>query len=796
LAFLEYFCNMIKNGCLLLLFLFSIQLIGQEKYTLSGTVKELSNGEDLIGLTIFVKELPGTGTVSNVYGFYSLTLPKGEYTIQYSFVGYTTQEYKINFNQNIKKNVELGESANELDVFEVSAEKEDENIRSTEMSVTKIDMKEIESIPVLFGERDIMKTIQLMPGVATGGEGSTGFFVRGGSSDQNLILLDEAPVYNASHLLGFFSVFNSDAIKDVKLYKGGMPAQYGGRLSSVMDIKMKDGNSKQLAVSGGLGLISSKLTIEAPIVKDKGSFIISGRRTYLEVFTQLSSNETVKKSTLYFYDLNLKANYRLGEKDRVFLSGYFGKDVLGLDDRFGVNWGNSTATLRWNHLFNDKLFSNTSLIYSNYNYNIKIEAAEFEISSKIQDLTLKEDLDFYLNDKNKIKFGGSFVHHTFAPGEFSATGELNNINELVIEKRYSLESGLYLSNEQKVTDLFSLTYGVRFSNFTQVGPGEIYGFNEDGSISDTTNYNNWQKVASYNGLEPRLSAKLELNEFSSIKASYARSNQYLHLLSNSSSGSPTDTWMPSSNNIKPEVSDQVALGYFRNLKNNTYEFSAETYYKILDNAIDYKNGAEISLNPTVEGELLFGEGRAYGLELFLKKKKGKFTGWISYTLAKSEQKFVAINRGEWYSAKQDRTHDLSIVGMYALSDRVKLSSTFVYYTGNAVTFPSGKYQIDNQTINLYSDRNGSRMPNYHRMDIGLTWDGKEYKEIKNLETGEMEKVKKKFTSSWNFSIYNLYARENAYSIAFQENEDNPAQTEIIRTSLFKIIPSVSYNFKF
>lgn len=781
---------------LLLTFLISFSAFAQEKFTLSGNVKDLSDGEDLIGLTISVKEMPGTGTVSNVYGFYSLTLPKGEYTIVYTYVGYQTQEYKMNFNQNIKKNIELGVDANDLEVFEITAEKEDENVRTTEMSVTKIDMKEIESIPVLFGERDVLKTIQLMPGVATGGEGSAGFFVRGGSADQNLILLDEAPVYNASHLLGFFSVFNSDAIKDLKLYKGGMPAEFGGRLSSVMDIKMKDGNSKELAVSGGLGLISSKLTIEAPIVKDKGSFIISGRRTYLEVFTKLSNNENIKNSTLYFYDLNLKANYRLGEKDRVFLSGYFGKDVLGLKDQFGINWGNSTATLRWNHLFNDKLFSNTSLIYSNYNYRIGIEAAEFEIASKIQDLTIKEDIDFYLNDKNKIKFGGSVVHHTFAPGEFSSTGELNNINELAIEKRYSLESGLYLSNEQKVSDLFSVTYGLRFSNFTQVGPGEIYTFEEDGSISDTTNYTDWQTVSSYNGLEPRLSAKYQLNEFSSLKASYSRSNQYLHLLSNSSTASPTDTWMPSSNNIKPEVSDQVALGYFRNLKNNAYEFSSEIYYKVLDNAIDYKNGAEVSLNPTVEGELLYGIGRAYGLELFLKKKKGKFTGWISYTLAKSENKFDDINRGKWYSAKQDRTHDLSVVGMISLSERVKISSTFVYYTGNAVTYPTGKYQIDNQTINLYSDRNGSRMPSYHRMDIGLTLENKKYKEVKNFETGEIEKVKKKVESNWNFSIYNLYARENAYSISFQEKEDNPAQTEIIQTSLFKMIPSISYNFKF
>jgi hypothetical protein len=787
---------MIRGLLIITTILFSISAFAQEKYTVSGTVKDLNDGEDLIGLTIFVKELPGTGTVSNVYGFYSLTLPEGEYTIQYSFVGYKTQEHKINFNQNIKKNIELGVDANDLETFEVSAEKEDENIRNTEMSVAKIDMKEIESIPVLFGERDILKTIQLLPGVATGGEGNGGFFVRGGSADQNLILLDEAPVYNASHLLGFFSVFNSDAIKDLTLYKGGMPAEYGGRLSSVMDIKMKDGNSKKFSASGGIGLISSKLTLEGPLVKDKGSFMISGRRTYVDVFTKLSSDETINSTSLYFYDLNLKANYRFGKNDRVFLSGYFGKDVLAIKDRFGFNWGNSTATLRWNHLFNDKLFSNTSFIYSNYNYNILIEAAEFEIASKIQDLTIKEDIDFYLNDRNKIKFGGSVVHHTFAPGAFSSTGDMNNINNLEIENRYSFESGLYASNDQKITDLFSITYGLRFSNFTQVGPGEIYTYDDEGQITDTTNYDNWETVSSYNGLEPRLSAKYQLNENSSLKASYARSNQYLHLLSNSSSASPTDTWMPSSNNIKPEVSDQVALGYFKNFKKNMFEFSSEIYYKVLDNTIDYRNGAEITLNPTVESELFYGEGRAYGLELFLKKRKGNFTGWVSYTIAKSENRFDGLNRGEWFSAKQDRTHDLSVVGMFSISERVKLSSTFVFYTGNAVTFPTGKYEIDNQTVNLYSDRNGSRMPNYHRLDVGLTLDNKKFKQKKNRETGELEKVRKKIESSWNFSIYNLYGRENAYSISFQENEADPTKTEIIQLSLFKMIPSVSYNFKF
>lgn len=779
-----------------LLLFFALNAFCQEKFTLSGNIKDASNGEDLIGVTIYVKELPGTGTVTNIYGFYSLTLPKGEYTIQYSYIGYALQEYKLNFNQNIKKNIELGSDAQELEEFKVTAELEDENVRSTEMGVSKIDIKEIESIPVLFGERDVMKTMQLMPGVKSGGEGSAGFFVRGGSADQNLILLDEAPVYNASHLLGFFSVFNSDAIKDVKLYKGTMPAEFGGRLSSVMDIKMKEGNSKELEVSGGIGLISSKLTVEGPIVKDRGSFIVSGRRTYADMFLVFSKDEAQRNASLYFYDLNVKANYRINEKNRIFLSGYFGRDNLGFNDLFGFNWGNATGTFRWNHLFSDKLFSNTSLIYSHYNYKINIEAANFDIASKIEDLTLKQDLDYFINSNNTLKFGGGVIYHMFDPGKISSTVENGVLNNTKIEDRYSFESALYVSNEQKIGSLLTLTYGLRYSNFTQIGPGEIYEYDDDGDVSDTTSYDRFEKVVSYNGLAPRFFAKYSLNETSSLKASYARSYQYLHLLSNSSSGSPTDAWMPSSNNIKPEIADQVGIGYFKNLKSNAYEFSIETYYKVLDNAIDYRTGAEVTLNATVEGELLYGEGRAYGLELFLKKKKGKFTGWLSYTLARSESKFADIDKGAWFPTKQDRTHDISLVGILALGERVKLSSTFVYYTGNAVTFPTGKYVIDNQTINLYSQRNGSRMPNYHRMDIGLTLDNKKYKEIKNPDTGEIEKIKKKVESSWNFSVYNVYGRENAYSITFQEDENDPTKTEIVQLSLFKIIPSISYNFRF
>ena len=515
---------------------------------------------------------------------------------------------------------------------------------------------------------------------------------------------------------------------------------------------------------------------------------------YIDAFKGLSSNETINNAILYFYDLNLKANYQFGEKDRLFVSGYFGRDKFGLADRFNINYGNATATVRWNHLYNDKLFSNTSFIYSNYDYEIDIKAAGFSINSKIRDYTLKQDVDFFWNEKNKLKFGGSVIHHTFDPGKISSTGE--SIGDSKIENRYAIESGLYISNEQKFNTSWSATYGIRYSNFTQIGPGEIYSYDTDGEVKDSTKYTENNIISTYHGIEPRLSLNYVLNESSSIKTSYNRMYQYLHLLSNSSGGNPTDAWLPTSNNTKPEIADQVALGFFKNFKNNTYEFSVETYFKTMQNTVDYRTGAEILLNPTVEGELLYGKGRAYGFELYLKRKKGNFTGWISYTFARTEVQFNDINNGAWYPAKQDRTHDVSVVLMYALSERIKLSSTFVFYTGNAVTFPTGKYVVDGQTINLYSDRNGSRMPNYHRLDIGLTLEGKEYKLITNPQTGVKEKKDRKNHSSWNFSIYNVYARENAYSFTFREKEDNPSQTEIVQLSLFKIVPAITYNFNF
>ena len=778
------------------LFLLSIASFSQENFTISGTLKDASTGEDFIGARISVLELPTKGTITNTYGFYSLTLPKGNYTIQYKSIGFGLTEFKVELNQNVTNNLELKPEDKVFDAVVVSTTKEDENITSGEMGVEKLSVKDIEAIPVIFGEKDIFKTMQLLPGVKSAGEGSSGFYVRGGGADQNLILLDEAPVYNASHLLGFFSVFNSDALKDVKLYKGGAPAEFGGRLSSVMDIKMKDGNSKNLSVSGGIGVISSRLTIEAPIVKDKGSFIISGRRTYVDMFLKLSKNESLNKSTLYFYDLNAKANYRLGDKDRIFLSGYFGRDNFGFSDQFGIDWGNATGTMRWNHIYSEKLFGNTSLIFSNYNYKVKFGGGNetFQIGSEIQDINLKEDFDWFINSNNTFKFGGNIIYHTFKPGEIeTGTGINFELND--IQKRYSLESSAYVSNEQKIKKRWVLTYGLRYDNFTQIGPGDFYTYNKAGDVIDTSTFDKWKPVESYNGLSPRLAANFIINEKSSIKASYSRTYQFVHLVSNTTSASPTDIWLPSSSNIKPEIADQYALGYFRNFYNNMYEFSTEVYYKDMQNTIDYRDGAEVTLNPTVEGELLYGIGRAYGAEILLKKKKGKFTGWLSYTISRTERLFEEVNNNSWYPAKQDRLHDIAIVGIYTFNKRLTASATWVYYTGNAVTFPSGKYEIDGQVVNYYTERNGYRMPDYHRLDIGVTLYDKGFKTVKDPDSGEEKQVPRKWEGSWNFSVYNAYGRENAYSITFKENPET-GQTEAVQLALFKIIPSVTYNFKF
>jgi hypothetical protein len=766
---------------LLLLLIGTLHAAAQQKLTVSGTVRDLSTGEQLIGATIQVPELKGTGTVTNEYGFYSLTLPAGNYTLEVTYSGYAMQKQSIALQKGMKLDIKLGSSARELKEVVVSSQAKNSNVTAAQTGVEKLDIKDIKDIPVLFGERDVLKTLQLLPGVKSAGEGNSGFYVRGGSADQNLILLDEAPVYNASHLLGFFSTFNSDAIKNVTMYKGNMPAQYGGRLSSVLDVKMNDGDNENFGVSGGLGLISSKLQVEGPIVKKKSSFLVTARRTYADAFLKLSKDSTINNNKLYFYDINAKANYNFSDKDQVYLSGYFGKDKIGVGSVFGIDWGNTTGTLRWNHIFNDKLFSNTSLIYSKYNYTISIRsgATDFDIISRIQDWNLKQEFQLFSNPRNSIRFGFNSIYHTITPGEIRSSGI--NIKSSALQKRYSWENALFVNNDWKATSRLNVNYGIRATTFSVLGSGDFYNFNNKGDAVDTTHYKNGEFVKTYFNIEPRISLAYILNPASSIKASYARNTQNLHLLSNATSSNPTDRWVPSSNVIKPEIADQVALGYYRNFADNHYEFSVEGYYKNMQNQIDYRDAADIYGNETVEGQLLFGKGRAYGIEFYVKKKYGRFTGWIGYTLSRTEKQIDGINNGDWYAAKQDRTHDISVVGIYKLSKKWTVSGTWVYNTGNAVTFPSGKYNSGGQTVFYYTERNGYRMPAYHRLDLGATMQLRE---------------RKRFSSELSFSLYNAYGRENAYSIEFRDNPDNHAETQAVQTTLFRWVPSISYNFHF
>lgn len=765
-----------KRNLLLSLLLFCIASISLgQNVTLSGYVYDELNGESLIGATIFIPEVKA-GTYSNSYGFYSLSVPPGKYAVQYRFVGYGVETDTIDLSGSMKLDVRLSQKETTTAEVVISAESASTRLQSTEMGVERLSIKEIKKLPVLFGETDILKTIQLLPGVKAAGEGSSGFFVRGGGTDQNLILLDEAPVYNPAHLLGFFSVFNGDAIKGTKLYKGNMPAEYGGRLSSVLDVQMKDGNKKDYELSGGIGLISSRLTFEGPIVEDKGSFMISARRTYADAFLALSADTNLQNTQLYFYDLNMKANYRLGDKDQVFISGYFGRDKFGIRDQFGLNWGNVTGTARWNHLFSDKLFLNSTLIYSDYDYEIDIAAAGAKINSGIKDWNWKEDFSYYANQHHTFKFGTNAIYHTFVPGVVSNTGD-GAFNETAIQDRYALESAAYFSHAWKVNEKFNINYGLRASNFTVLGPGTVYSYDAEGAAIDSVQYDQGDIIKNYFGLEPRVSASYLISPSQSVKASYARNRQYIHLLTNATGGSPTDLWLPSSATIAPEIADQLALGYFQTF-GNKYEGSVEVYYKDLQNQIDYKNGANIFLNETVESELVFGDGWSYGAEFLLRKTAGKFTGWAAYTWSRTFRQFDEINNGEAFSARQDRIHDLSLVAMYDPNPKWSVSATWVYNTGDAVTYPNGSYAYNGQIVPLYGERNADRLPEYHRLDLSATWFGKNPR------------------SSWNVSVYNAYNRKNVYSLAFRESETNPGTTEAVKTYLFGAVPSLTYNFSF
>ena len=769
-----------RNIYVLSLVLLCFGAFSQQKYTLSGTISDASGGENLAAAVLLFQNT-SYSAISNSYGFYSITIPEGEYTVSVKYLGYQDQLIQTSLHSNQVLNLKLNAVSYQLQHVEVYVDRSNQNISSVDMGNVKISPRQIESIPVLFGERDLIKTLQLLPGIKAAAEGNSGFYVRGGGIDQNLILLDEAPVYNASHLLGFFSVFNSEAIRDVNMMKGSIPAEYGGRASSVLDIRMKEGNMSNYQTTGSIGLISSNLSFEGPVKKDVSSFMVSARRTYADLFLKIAPDKDLRTSQMYFYDLNMKVNFKLGNNSRLYVSGYLGRDKFRLKDQVGYEWGSKTATVRLNHTFSEKLFSNSSFIFSNYIYQLDNSGnSDVLIGSRIQDFNLKQDFSWYLNSNNTLKFGANLIDHKIVPGEIKAKpGSL--YNSLAVRPRNAIESALYVSNLQDVLPRLKLYYGLRLALFTNVGPGDFYRFDSNGNLIQTTSYEHFKIAKTQGGLEPRLALNYQLSNNDALKASFNHIDQFIHLLSNSTSTNPNDVWLPSSENVKPQIADQWSLGYFRNSNENKYEGSIETYYKNLQNQIEYKNGADLIFNSTVEAELVFGRGWAYGTEFLFRKNTGKLTGWVGYTWSKTMRQFDQINNGKAFPARQDRRHDFSVVGMYDIGPKLKFSVVWVFNTGNAVTFPNGKYEIDGQTVGYYTERNGYRMPDYHRLDLGLTW---------------IRKQTAKYESSWNFSVYNAYGRENAYYISFRQNEINPELTEAVQISLFKLIPSVSYKFKF
>ena len=764
--------------------------------TISGFIKDVESGETLIGASVYVKELQ-KGATSNEYGFYSISIPPGTYNLEYSYIGFETIKKEVDLKENTTITIEMG-GAIELVEVVVTSEAEDRNVSTTEMSVNKLNIKTISKVPALLGEVDVIRSIQLLPGVSTVGEGATGFNVRGGGVDQNLVLLDEAPVYNSSHLFGFFSVFNPDAVKDVKLYKGGIPARYGGRLSSILDVRMKEGNSKKLAVSGGVGIIFSRLAVEAPIIKDKASFIVAARRSYIDVLAKPFLSDNLSDSKLNFYDLTLKTNYKISEKDRIYLSGYLGRDVFGFGDAAGFNWGNATTSFRWNHLFNDRLFSNFTAYYSNYDYKINFgNTAEnkFDWDANIVNYSLKADMSYYINTNNLLTFGGQGILYEFSPGNAVGVseGETSNFS---LDKKYALEGGVFVENEQTVNSKLSLHYGLRLSYFNYMGEGTAYEFRETEpaeikELVSSQTFDQWESIETYANLEPRASIKYQFEPSASVKLSYNRMAQYIHLISNSTAATPLDVWTPSTNNIKPQMADQYALGIFKNFKNNKYVTSAEVYYKDFDHLVDYIDGANLFINELLEAELLDADGRAYGLEIQVEKKKGKLTGWISYTLARTERKVNGINNNEWFDSRFDQRHNFSTTAFYELNKWVTFSANFVLNSGTPATFPSDRFTQQGYVIpNVSSNsRNNVRIPAYHRLDISATIKGK-------------EKEGKRFKSEWVIGVYNVYNRRNPFSIFFRQETDRPVPGQAINTEAVQLsvigsfIPSVSYNFSF
>jgi hypothetical protein len=776
-----------------LFFLLTFSIYSQDRATISGYVKDAKNGESLIGANVF-KQGANLGASANEYGFYSITLPVGQHVIGVSLIGYKTFTFAVNLEKSITKNIELSEEGKDLDEVVITGEAADKNVKSVEMGVAKLDIKQINKIPALLGEVDVIRAIQLLPGVTTVGEGASGFNVRGGNIDQNLILLDEAPVYNSSHLFGFFSVFNPDAVKDVKLIKGGIPSQYGGRVSSILDVRMKEGNSKKLAVNGGIGTIFSRLSIEAPIIKDKMSFIIAGRRSYIDALVKpfLKSSNPLKGADFYFYDLTAKLNYRINDRNTVFVSGYAGRDVFGASV-FGFDWGNTTATTRWNHIFNKKLFMNATAFYSNYSYKLGFTANNgqgFNWSSNVINYSAKTDFIYYPNSRNTVRFGLQGLMYDFLP--YKATGKLDNGTvEFLADKRYGVEYSAYVGNEQKLTQNLTMEYGVRLSLYTYVGKGKAYYFrdttpNTSLPLAETRNFGVGELIKSYVNPEPRFSMNYVLNKTSSVKASYNRMAQYIQLISNTAASTPLDVYTIASNNMKPLIADQVSLGYFRNFRDNTYETSVEVYYKHLQNQLDYIDNADLFINPTVENQLLQGLGRAYGTEFYVKKTRGKIQGWISYTLSRTERKVAGISNDAWFYSRYDRTHVLNTSVNYDLTKRWNVSANFVFLSGVPGTFPNSKIQIQSLQIPYNTDgtRNNYRITPYHRLDFGATY------AFKSNDT-------RRYKQNIVISVYNVYNRRNAFSIYFRSKEGQPYQTEAVRYSIIgSFVPAITYNFNF
>jgi hypothetical protein len=784
---------------LLSFFLFtSLNTFGQEKYTLSGTISDLSTKETLFGVNVFIKESK-TGITTNEYGFYSITLPKGEYSISITYLGYKTIEEKISLTQNIKKNFLITESSQMLDEVVVIENKKRVDIRKPEMSVNKLSAQQIKQMPVVLGEVDVLKSILTLPGVTNAGEGQSGFNVRGGSADQNLVLLDEATIYNTSHLFGFFSVFNTDAIKDLKLYKGGIPAKYGGRLSSVLDIYQKEGNRTSFHANGGIGLISSRLLIEGPIAKDKASFLVAGRGSYAHLFLKLADNP----NSAYFYDLNTKLSYSFDEKNSFYLSGYFGRDLFNINQNFVNTYGNATLNLRWNHLFSDKLFSNLSLIYSNYYYGLTLDFIGFNWDSGIKNYNIKYDFKHYLSDKLKLSYGANAQYYDFNPGKIVPNNENSSIIATQLDKKYALEPAFYIDAEQQITKNLTINAGLRYSLFYRLGGQTINLYQNNQAVTFNSLFQIYEKatpigtrrfgtnetIASFDFLEPRIALSYVLNDNQSIKLSYNRMAQYLHLITNTQSPTPLDIWAPSDNFLKPQTLNQIAAGYFQNFNEDSYSIEVEAFYKKINNRLDYIDGADLIANNAIEQVVLSGEARAYGLELLFRKNEGKLTGWLAYTLSRSEQRTpgrtaeeTGINNGDWYKTGFDKTHNLSITSTYELSNRWKLGSIFALQTGQPVTFPNGQYEYQGIIVPSYGARNADNLPTYHRLDVSLTYTPKPEKN-------------KGWQSEWVLSAYNLYNRMNAASITFRQNTDTAAN-EAVRLSIFGIVPSITYNFKF